>query len=103
METASSETRTGNDLMKKQKYSNSPWISLIAHSQADKTSGFKSCFLGREWLNFSLHDVFPRALPWQKLFCLETSNDVAKDDPFGWFVAAFHTHTGIKDTEKSFH
>ena len=52
----------------------------IVHSQAEKTSGFNSCFLGREWLNFSS----------QKLFCLELYNDVAKDQLSGWLVANTH-------------
>ena len=44
------------------------WISLIVHSQAEKTSELNSCFLGRKWLNFNLHDFFLQSLPWQKLF-----------------------------------
>ena len=77
-------------------------ISLIVHSRAEKTSGFNSCFLGREWLNFGLNEFFPSSFALtETVICFETSNDVAKDYHFGWFVASFHIHTGIRDTEKS--
>ena len=40
--------------------------------------------------------------PTETVLCLETYNDVAKDYLFGWLVASIHTHTGLKDTQKSF-
>ena len=76
-------TCIGNDLQQKQKYSK----SLIVHSQAESTSGFNSCFLGREGLTSAYMTFSLKLCPDRNWSRLETYNDIAKDKLF-WLVCS---------------